>query len=92
LLILGAAALIVVLLTLLKIYDPVHTGAWVGPHLTLIGVIDDPQTGHDLLGLWLFPCAAVVLMLVWIVGRLLLSIAVPLLAAAPSTHRTGIRS
>ena len=64
----------------LKIVDPVHAGLWTGPGQTFIGIIDDPQAGREILGLWLFPAAAVVLTLIFIAGRLLLSLVVPRLA------------
>lgn len=68
-------------LVLLKILDPVHTGVWIGEGVVLIGVIDDPQTARDILGLWLFPLAAICLCSVWLLGRLLLSFTVSVLLA-----------
>lgn len=87
-LVLGVVAAIDVFLIALKLFDPVHTGVWVGPDFTLIGVIGDPREGQELLGLWLFPAAALVLLVAWILGRLLLSLTVPRLMGHHSFPNT----
>lgn len=56
----------------MKVTDPVHAGLWAGPHHRFIGVIDDPSRSHELLGLWIYPLSALVLLLVWIIGRAIL--------------------
>jgi uncharacterized membrane protein len=87
LLVFAVIAASVIFMLVLKILDPVHTGVWVGANFTLIGVIDDPSTGRDLLGLWMFPLAALLSLLVWVVGRRLLFIAVPLLMPRATDFR-----
>jgi hypothetical protein len=36
----------------------------------MIGVLSDPSQAHELLGNWIFPVAALVVALAWILGRL----------------------
>lgn len=52
-------------LTLLKLGDPAHVGLWRGEHFFFIGIIDDPSTGTELLGLWLPAIALLVVVLAW---------------------------
>ena len=79
LLLLGIVGVVTVLIVGLKIFDPVHTGLWVGQGAAFVGVADDPAAGRELLGPWLIPAAALVLTLSAIAGRLLLAGAVALL-------------
>ena len=37
-----------------------------------IGVIDDPSKAHELLGAWIFPLAALAVLLTWLIGRVIL--------------------
>ncbi|KQY89787.1 hypothetical protein ASD25_04455 [Brevundimonas sp. Root1423] len=83
LLLLGVLAAITVLMVGLKIYDPVHTGLWVGQGGGFVGIIDDAAAGRELMGPWLFPISALLLTLVAVCGRLLLSFVVPLLKPRP---------
>ena len=55
-----------------KLVDPQHVGLWLGSNFFFIGQIDDPSTGRELLGLWLYPFAAVTLVLAWIICRFVL--------------------
>lgn len=55
-----------------KLFDPVHVGLWLSPRFFFIGQIDDPSTGRELLGLWLYPFTCVVLVLAWIICRFVL--------------------
>lgn len=90
LILLAILAGVIVLVVALKIFDPVHAGLWVGPGTAFIGVIDDPASARELLGLWLFPSAAVVLTLIFIAGRLLLSSVVPWMAPRRGRPPTGL--
>lgn len=56
----------------MKITHPVRAGLWISPTQQFIGVIDDPSKAHDVLGWWLYPLAAAILLLVWLIGRLIL--------------------
>lgn len=55
-----------------KLIDPAHVGLWVSSKFFFIGQIDDPSTGRELLGLWLYPFAAVTLVLAWVICRFVL--------------------
>lgn len=77
LVLLAILAGVTILVVGLKIFDPVHVGVWTGPGTAFVGVIDDPASGRERLGLWLFPVAALVLTLAVITGRLLLAWIVP---------------
>lgn len=59
-------------MVVMKITDPVHAGLWMGPHEQFIGVIDDPTQARELLGFWLYPLAALVMLIAWTLGRLTL--------------------
>lgn len=80
LLLLIVAAIITLGLVGLEVYDPARTGVWVGPGTGFVGLIADPSLGREVLGPWLFPAAALVLTVIFVTGRLLLSLIVPLLA------------
>ena len=69
---LGLVAAASVVMAAIKLVDPVHAGLWIGPTQQFIGVIDDPSAAHEVLGLWLYPLAALSLLLVWLIGRLVL--------------------
>ncbi len=64
-----AAAALVAFLAVLKIRDPTHIGLWSGQHFFFLGVIDDPSTGRELLGLWITPLALVCVVTAWIITR-----------------------
>ena len=70
--ILGAVALGVGLTGIAKIFDPVHAGLWVGPQIFAFGITGDPPHGRELLGHWIFPVAALIVALCWILGRMVL--------------------
>jgi hypothetical protein len=71
-LLLGLVAFSMMIMVWLKVTDPAHAGLWIGPHEQFIGVIDDPSKARDVLGLWLYPLAALVLLLGWTIGRAIL--------------------
>ncbi|WP_421933242.1 HAAS signaling domain-containing protein [Phenylobacterium sp.] len=69
---LAAAAFVVVTTAIYKVIDPTHAGLWSGRAGFFIGIIDDPASAHELLGIWIFPLAALSLVLAWLAGRLIL--------------------
>jgi uncharacterized membrane protein len=70
--VLAAAAFVVVLTAIIKVFDPAHAGLWRGSSALFIGVIDDPSKAHELLGAWIFPLAALAVLLTWLIGRVIL--------------------
>lgn len=71
---LAAVALPLAHLAVLKLLDPAHVGLWSGPgDQFFIGVIDDPSSSRELLGLWIFPLAVAALVFAWWVGRAVLA-------------------
>ena len=70
--VLAACAFAAALTAIVKIFDPAHAGMWVGRGIFMIGVLSDPSQAHELLGNWIFPAAALVVALAWILGRLVL--------------------
>jgi len=73
LLLLGLFALGVGFTAAVKIVDPEHAGLWMGRAGFFIGTIDDPSTARELLGYGLFPLAALLFVLTWLIGRLILT-------------------
>ncbi|MDO8380532.1 HAAS domain-containing protein [Phenylobacterium sp.] len=69
---LAAGAFVVVLTATYKVFDPTHAGLWSGRAGFFIGIIDDPATARELLGFWIFPLAALSLVLAWLAVRLIL--------------------
>jgi uncharacterized membrane protein len=78
----GAAALAVAITAINKVFDPAHSGLWAGGNAFFVGVIDRPQSAHELLGGWIYPLAVLWIALCWIVARLVLVWAVRRLARA----------
>ena len=64
-----SAAALIAFLAVLKIRDPAHIGLWSGQHFFFMGVIDDPSTGRELLGLWITPLALVCVVAAWVITR-----------------------
>ncbi|MEQ1866604.1 MAG: hypothetical protein ABL996_18355 [Micropepsaceae bacterium] len=81
---LGACAFAAAYLALLKLLYPAHAGLWISQTQQFIGTIDDPATAHEMLGYWVFPIAVVVCAAAWIMGRLVLLLAVRTLNSGPS--------
>ena len=68
-----AAQLAAVSLLWMKITDPVHAGLWMNDHGTqFIGVIDDPATAQEMLGVWIYPIGLAVIAISWAIGRFIL--------------------
>jgi hypothetical protein len=83
---LSVIGLVAVVMLIVKLTDPVHAGLWRGSHQFFIGKIDDPANARELLGAWLFPLCACVLMLAWLIGRWILLWAVRGLARTHSSR------
>lgn len=64
-----------------KLVHPELAGLWVGPSQRFLGTIDDPSQARELLGVWIFPLAAVALVAAWLLTRRLASSAVRRLAS-----------
>jgi uncharacterized membrane protein len=62
-------ALVVCAVAAAKIFDPSHVGMWIGGRQFFLGAIDDPSRGHEVLGLWIFPIAFLVLFLARLTSR-----------------------
>lgn len=73
---LGGVGLVALVIAILKIADPAHTGLWQGPDFTFLGVINQPVEAQEVLGFWLLPLAALLLVLALMAGRLLLAFTV----------------
>lgn len=69
---LSAGAFLVVTTAIYKVIDPAHAGLWSGRAGFFIGIIDDPTSARELLGAWIFPLAALSLVLAWLALRLIL--------------------
>lgn len=78
--ILGAAAFLLVSVAVMKLIDPTHAGLWRSGSGMFLGLVDDPSRGEELLGWSIFPLAALGLLLIWGVGRLVLLAALRTLA------------
>lgn len=89
LLLLGTLGGIALMMVGLEILDPAHTGLWVGGGAVFLGILDEPVGARELLGLWLFPVAALVLTLAAIGGRFVLSWIVELLAPRSDRSSSG---
>jgi uncharacterized membrane protein len=64
-------ALVVCVVAAAKVFDPAHMGMWIGGGQFFLGAIDDPAKGREVLGLWIFPVAFLVLFLSWLTSRAL---------------------
>jgi hypothetical protein len=62
-------ALVVCAVGAAKVFDPTHVGMWIGGGQFILGATDDPSKGHEVLGLWIFPIAFLVLFLAWLASR-----------------------
>jgi len=69
---LSAGAFLVVTTAIFKLTDPVHAGLWSGRAGFFIGIIDDPTSARELLGIWIFPLAVLSVVLAWLAVRLVL--------------------
>lgn len=66
-----AAAAFALNMLIWKMTDPAHVGLWRGKNFFFIGIIDDPSTGQELLGLWLPVITLVCIVAAWAVTRTL---------------------
>lgn len=48
-----------------KLFHPEVTGLWVSNTVCFVGTIDDPSTATELLGMWIFPVAALLAVVSW---------------------------
>lgn len=71
-LVLNVIAIASVAIGVYRLFDPVHAGLWVGPGFAFLGTIDDPSTGRELLGNWVYVLAPIVLVVCWYLARLIL--------------------
>ena len=67
---------------ILKLSHPEIAGLWVGPKVFFVGTIDDPTQAREVLGVWIFPIAAIALVAAWLLTRKLASSAVRRLSRA----------
>lgn len=72
LLVIVAVALGAVITGVYKLVDPVHAGLWVGDGFAFLGTIDDPSTGRELLGNWVYVVIPAIFAACWFLGRLIL--------------------
>lgn len=70
-LVLWAAACLVASVAAFKIADPLHAGLWRSETEFFIGLIDDPSTADELLGVWIFPLTLFALTLAFLATRAL---------------------
>jgi uncharacterized membrane protein len=82
-------ALVVCAVAAAKVFDPTHIGMWIGGGQFFLGAIDDPSIGHEVLGLWIFPIAFLVLFLSWLASRGLSVWALRPLAAGQAARRNS---
>jgi hypothetical protein len=66
---LWSPALVLIATAGVKVVHPEIAGLWRSPTFFFLGTIDDPSTGRELLGFWIFPLAATVTLLSWLVSR-----------------------
>lgn len=70
---LSVCALAFIVTAGLKPFDPEHIGLWLSAHGGLsIGSINNPTDHRELLGGWIYPVAAIVVSVAWLLGRLVL--------------------
>jgi hypothetical protein len=70
---LSVCALAFIVTAGLKPFDPEHIGLWLSAHGGLsIGSISNPTDHRELLGGWIYPVAAVMAAVAWLLGRLVL--------------------
>jgi uncharacterized membrane protein len=55
--------------TIMKIFNPATIGLWRGEKMFFLGIIDDPATADELLGIWIFPIAFALVAVAWLVTR-----------------------
>lgn len=77
---LATVAFVAVLTAIIKIFDPLHAGLWQGGKELFLGVVDNSGTSHELLGNWIYPLAALSIVVSWLSGRAILVWAVSRLA------------
>lgn len=78
----AGALFLVVFLTLLSLgmaitvawetTDPAHVGLWVGDGIFFFGQVDEGTPAREVLGIWLYPVAALVIIGSWWLGRMVL--------------------
>ena len=64
-----AFVLLVCLVAVTKIFHPDTVGLWSGGDMFFLGIIDDPSTARELLGVWIFPLAFALLVFAILVTR-----------------------
>jgi uncharacterized membrane protein len=87
---LSSFALLAFITIVLKIADPRHTGLWQGSDFTFLGVIDQPEAADELLGLWLFPVSAAVVLFVLVICRFVLSFTARVLLSDVESHESRL--
>lgn len=65
-------SLSIVLVAVWKIQDPAHAGLWIGEGIFFFGQVDEGTPAREVLGFWIFPVAALVILGSWWLGRLVL--------------------
>ncbi|WP_340648241.1 DUF1700 domain-containing protein [Pseudoxanthomonas winnipegensis] len=68
----GLFAIVIVLTVVMRLLDPVHWGLWLTARSLILGVVDDPSEGRELLGAWLYAWAVLGIVVCWAVGRTVL--------------------
>ena len=70
---LSVCALAFVVTAGLKPFDPEHIGLWLSSHGSLlVGSISNPTDHRELLGGWIYPVAAIMVAIAWLLGRLVM--------------------
>lgn len=69
-LLLAVFAASVVLTAIMHFVDPAHWGLWISNRMFLIGQIDDPREARELLGVGIYPVAAICVTACLSLGRL----------------------
>ncbi len=64
-----AFALLFVAVAVMKLFNPATVGLWSGSDVFFLGVIDDPATANELLGVWIFPISFGLFAAAWLVTR-----------------------
>lgn len=64
-----ALALLVAVVAVMKIFNPATVGLWSGTQVFFLGVIDDPSSARELLGVGIFPVAFMLLGFAWLITR-----------------------
>ncbi len=66
---LWSLTLVVGVVAILKIFNASTVGLWQGDGFFIFGIIDSPESGKELLGLWLYPIVVVAVSISWFCTR-----------------------